>query len=58
LHAAIVESCRHAKAVELDFVDPLMPRRWLIDRLGKLWRDEGRKGDAAARRTGLDGPCD
>ena len=55
LHAAIVDARGHTIAVELDLVHPLRPRRRLLDRLGKLRRDELRKGDASARRTGLDG---
>jgi hypothetical protein len=32
----------------------LRPRRGLLDQLGKLGRDELRKGDGSARRTGLE----
>jgi hypothetical protein len=45
----------HTIAVELYFVQPLRPRRWLLDRLGKPRRDELRKGHVAARPTGFDG---
>ena len=55
LHAAVVDARGHAIAVQLDLVHPLRPRRRLLDRLGKLRRDELRKGSIAARRTGLDG---
>jgi hypothetical protein len=47
LHAAIIEARGHAKAVQFDFMQPLRPRRRLLDRLGKLRRDEGRKGGVA-----------
>ena len=55
LHAAIVDARGHAIAVELDLVHPLRPRGRLLDRLGKLRRDEARKGRVAARRPGLEG---
>ena len=42
LHAAVVDARGHAIAVQLDFVQPLRPRRRLLDRLGKLRRDEVR----------------
>src|SRR5262249_27127556 len=51
LHAAIINTRGHAKAVELYFVQPLRARRRLLHRLGELRRDEARKG----RRTGLGG---
>jgi hypothetical protein len=44
-----------AKAVQLDFVQPLRARRRLLDRLRKLRRNEPRKRDASARWSGLDG---
>ena len=40
LHAAIVDAGGHAKAVELDFMQPLRPRGGLFDELGELRRDE------------------
>ena len=49
LHAAIVDARGHTIAVQFDFMQPLRPRRRLLDRLGKLRRDEGRKGDVSAR---------
>ena len=55
LHTAIVDARGHAIAVELDLMHPLRPRGRLLDGLGKLRRDELRKGDAPARPTGLDG---
>ena len=51
LHAPVVDARGHAIAVELYFMQPLRPRRRLLDRLGKLRRDESRKGYASARRT-------
>jgi hypothetical protein len=55
LHAAIVDPRGHTIAVQLYLVQPLRPRRWFLDGLGKLRRDEPWKGDATARRTGLNG---
>ena len=55
LHAAIVDARGHAIAVELDFVDPLRAGRRLLDRLGKLGRDELRKGSISLRPAGFDG---
>jgi hypothetical protein len=40
LNAAVVDARGHAKAVEFDFVDPLRTGGRLLDRLGKLGRDE------------------
>ncbi|HEY3623293.1 MAG TPA: hypothetical protein VGL12_13065, partial [Roseiarcus sp.] len=57
---AIVDARGNVKAVQFAFMQPLRPRRRLLDRLGKLRRNEARKGRvasalAAARQTGLDG---
>jgi hypothetical protein len=43
LHAAIVDAGGHAKTVQLDFMQPLRPRRGLFHQLGKLRRHEPRK---------------
>jgi len=51
----MVDACGHAKPVQFYFVQPLRPSRRLLDRLGKLGRNEARRGEAPARRTGLDG---
>jgi len=56
LHSAVIDARGHAKAVEFDFMQPLRPRGRLLDRLGKLRRDEARKRDAPARGTGRAGP--
>jgi hypothetical protein len=48
LHAAIVDPRCYAKPVQFYFVHPLRPRGRLLDRLGKLRRDEMRKWDVAA----------
>src|ERR1700722_13989703 len=55
LHAAVIDARGHTVAVELDLMDPLRPRRGLLNRPGKLGRDELRKGHVAARPTGFDG---
>ncbi|HEY5205943.1 MAG TPA: hypothetical protein VIJ63_15255, partial [Roseiarcus sp.] len=44
LHAAIVDPCSHAIAVEFDLVHPLRPGGWLRDELGKLRSYELRQG--------------
>jgi hypothetical protein len=44
LNPSIVDTCRHSVSVQLDFVQPLRPGGWLLDRLGKLRADKGRKG--------------
>ena len=44
LHAPVVDARGHPIAVQLYFVQPLRPRRWLLDRLGKLRTDKGQKG--------------
>jgi hypothetical protein len=57
LGAAVVDARGHAKAVQFYFMQPLRPGRRLFDRLGKLRRDEVRKGRvalASARRAGLE----
>ena len=56
----MVDAHGHAKAVEFYFIQPLRSRRSLLDWLGKLRRDEARKGRvasacASARPTGLNG---
>jgi hypothetical protein len=55
LDAVVVDARGHPIAVQLYFVQPLRPRRRLLDWLGKLRSDELRKGNVSARRTGLDG---
>ena len=55
LYAAIVEARGHAIAVQLYFMHPLRPRRRLLDRLGKLERDELREGNASAGGARFDG---
>jgi hypothetical protein len=55
LRAAVVDARGHAIAVELDLVHPLRSRRWLLDRLGKLWRDEARQGRVSPRRARFEG---
>jgi hypothetical protein len=55
LHATVVDPRGHAKAVEFDFMQPLRPRGRLLDRLGKLRRNEARKGRVTARSDGLEG---
>jgi hypothetical protein len=40
LRMAVVDARGHAKAVQFDFMQPLRPRRWLLDWLGKLRRNE------------------
>jgi hypothetical protein len=54
LHTTVVDPRRNAKAVKLDFVDPLRPRRRLRDQLGKLGRKEFREGSTSAGRASLD----
>jgi hypothetical protein len=49
LHPPIVDPRGHPIAIQLNLMHPLRPRGRLLDRLGKLGRDEIRKGDAAAR---------
>jgi hypothetical protein len=56
LNAAVVDARSHAKGVQFDFVDPLRPRRRLIDRLGKLGRDELWEGASRRLRPERDGP--
>ena len=51
----VVDARGHSIAIELYLVQPLSPRRRLLNRLGKLRRDELRKGSASTRRTGIDG---
>jgi hypothetical protein len=58
LHSTVVDTRRHAIAVELDLVDPLRPRWRLLDGLGELERDETREGNIFTRPTGFDGPRD
>jgi hypothetical protein len=53
---AVVDPRGHTVAVEFYLIQPLRPRRRLLDGLGKLRSDEGRKRDAAARWAWLDGP--
>jgi hypothetical protein len=55
LRSAVVHPRGHTKAVQFYFVQPLRPRRRSLDRLGKLRRNEARKGKASARWAGLDG---
>src|ERR1700722_15319133 len=60
LRLAVVDARRHAKSVELYLMQPLRPRRWLLDRLRKLRRDKQRKRgrastSASAQRTELGG---
>jgi hypothetical protein len=50
--AAVVDPRGHPIAVELDLVQPLEPRGRLLNRLGKLERNEGGQGarlDASGR---------
>ena len=44
LHTAVVDARGHAKAVQFDLVHPLRACGGLLDRLGKLWRDEAGRG--------------
>src|SRR5580692_5911667 len=55
LHAAAIDPCRHAIAVQLYFMHPSWPRRRLLDWLRKLGRDELGKGNASVRPIGLQG---
>jgi hypothetical protein len=50
---AIVNPRGHSMAIEFDFVQPLRPRRGLLDWLGKLRRHEAGKRDASARGASL-----
>jgi len=50
LDVTVLDARSYSVAVEFDFVQPLRPRRRLLDRRGKLGRDEARKGDPSARR--------
>ena len=55
----LVDARGHPKAVELDFMQPLRPRRRLLDRLAELRGIQRGSGDVAPSRprgaTGLDG---
>ena len=55
LHTAVVDARGHPEAVQFDLVHPLRPCGGLLDRLGKLRRDEGGKRNASMRPSGLDG---
>jgi hypothetical protein len=52
----MIDARGHAKAVEFDLMEPSRSGRRLLDRLGKLRRNEAGKGRASAGRTRLDGP--
>jgi hypothetical protein len=51
----MIDARGHAKAVEFDLMEPSRSGRRLLDRLGKLRRNEAGKGRASAGPTGLDG---
>ena len=53
LRTTIVDAGGNALAVQLYVVQPLRPRRWLLDELGELRRDELRKGSVFAQGAGL-----